>query len=124
MMLNFTNHPYSIWSEAQKEAAARYGEVIDMPFPQVSPSISTEDLRKMVEEYAAKIEATNADVVMAAGEFTFLFMLVDKLLDDGVNVVCSCSTRETVETQQPDGTNIKNSRFVFNSFRPYARYGK
>ncbi len=124
MMLNFTNHPYGIWSDAQKEAAACYGEVVDMPFPQVDPTVTTAELRKMVDEYATRIEATNADVVMAAGEFTFLFMLVDRLLDDGVNVVCSCSTRETVETQQDDGTNIKNSRFVFKSFRPYERYGK
>lgn len=124
MMLNFTNHPYKIWSDAQKEAAARYGEVIDMSFPQIDPSISTEELRKMVEEYATKIESMNAEAVMAAGEFTFLFMLVDKLLADGVNVICSCSKRETVETQQPDGTNVKNSRFVFSSFRPYQRYGK
>lgn len=124
MMLNFSNHPYRIWSDAQKEAAARYGEVVDMPFPQIDPSVSTGQLRQLVDEYSARIEATNAEAVMAAGEFTFLFMLVDKLLHDGVKVVCSCSTRETVETQQPDGTNIKSSRFVFNSFRPYEHYGK
>lgn len=124
MMLNFSNHPYRIWSDAQKEAAAHYGEVVDMPFPQIDPSVSTRQLRQLVDEYSTRIEATNAEAVMAAGEFTFLFMLVDKLLHDGVNVVCSCSTRETVETQQPDGTNIKSSRFVFNSFRPYEHYGK
>ena len=122
MMLNFTNHPYSIWSEAQKEAAARYGEVVDMPYPEIDPSMSTTELRKMVEDYAARIEATKAEVVMAAGEFTFLFMLVDKLLEDGVNVVCSCSKRVTVETQLPDGTNEKKSLFVFKSFRQYERF--
>lgn len=55
MMLNFSNHPYRIWSDAQKEAAARYGEVVDMPFPQIDPSVSTGQLRQLVDEYSARI---------------------------------------------------------------------
>ena len=62
---------------------------------------------------AARIEALNADAVFLAGEFTFLFMLVDKLLKDGENVICACSRRETEEALRADGATEKRSVFVF-----------
>ena len=106
-----------------KEAAEKkYGKIVDLPLPRVSPSWSESDIRREVEDYAARIEAFQADAVLAAGEFTFLFMLVDKLLADGVNVICSCSRRNTVEVKNPDGSNEKKSVFFFEGFRPYARY--
>ena len=123
MLLNCTNHPFEIWNEPQMEAAGKlYGEIVDLPFPQVSPAWSVHDLRREVEDYAARIEAYQADAVLAAGEFTFLFMLVDKLLADGVNVICSCSRRNTVEVKNPDGSNEKKSVFFFEGFRPYEHY--
>ena len=61
---------------------------------------------------------------MVAGELTFAFMLVDKLLSDGIKVVCSCSRRMTVEVKKDDGTNEKQSVFLFEGFREYTRYGK
>ncbi len=123
MLLNCTNHPSEIWNEPLMKAAGElYGEIVDLPFPSVSPSWSIHDLRREVEDYAARIEAFQADAVLAAGEFTFLFMLVDKLLADGVNVICSCSERNTVEVKNPDGSNEKKSMFFFEGFRPYARF--
>ena len=123
MLLNFTNHPYEIWNTAQRDAAHRqYGRVEDLPFPQVDPALEPEGIRLLVEEYADRIEARKPDAVLAAGEFTFLFMLVDRLLRDGVNVVCTCSGRETVETKKPDGTNEKKAVFSFERFRTYEYY--
>ena len=123
MLLNCTNHPREIWNEPLKKAAEKlYGEIVDLPFPCVSPAWSERDLRREVAAYAAEIEAFQADAVLAAGEFTFLFMLVDKLLADGVNVICSCSERNTVEVKNADGSNEKKSVFLFEGFRPYARY--
>ena len=123
MLLNCTNHPCEMWNEPLMDAAKKqYGEIVDLPFPFVSPGWSIHDLREEVEDYAARIEAFQADAVLAAGEFTFLFMLVDKLLADGVNVICSCSRRNTVEVKNPDGSNEKKSVFFFEGFRPYARY--
>ena len=123
MLLNCTNHPYGIWSETMRAEAERcYGEVKDLPFPRVDPAWGEEALRREVAAYAAEIEALGADAVLAAGEFTFLFMLVDRLLADGVRVICSCSKRNTVEVKRPDGSNEKKSVFSFSGFRPYARY--
>lgn len=123
MLLNCTNHPYGHWTEPMKEAAEKlYGEVVEVPFPPVSPAWSESDLRREVEAYASRIESFRADAVLAAGEFSFLFMLVDKLLADGENVLCSCSVRNTVEVINPDGSSEKKSVFVFEGFRPYTRY--
>ena len=33
MLINLTNHPLSKWDEAQLQAAAQYGECVDIPFP-------------------------------------------------------------------------------------------
>ncbi len=122
MLINCTNHPYEIWNEPQRKAAEFYGEVMDLPFPQIDPSAESEDLRKIAAEYAEKIEALKPEAVLVAGEFTFQFMLVDKLLRDGVNVMTSCSKRVTEEVKRPDGTNEKRSVFLFERFRKYAYY--
>ena len=125
MFINFTNHPHEIWSELQRQTAEQqYGEIMDLPFPPLQPSWEIEDLQKCVEEYTAKIEALKPDAVLVAGEFTLVFMLVDKLLQDGVKVVCSCSKRMTVEKKLPDDSNEKVSQFVFEKFREYSYYKK
>ncbi len=122
MFINCTNHPYEIWSEAQREASAVYGEVVDMPFPFIPPDLSVEDIRRLAGEYAEKIEEKDPLAVLVAGEFTFCFMLVDKLLSDGVNVVSSCSRRLTEETRKDDGTNEKKSVFLFERYRKYEYF--
>ena len=62
------------------------------------------------------------EAVLVAGEFTFTFMLVDKLLKDGITVLSTCSKRITKEEKKPDGTNEKITVFVFECFRPYAYF--
>jgi hypothetical protein len=122
MLINCTNHPYEIWNESQREAAKRYGEVKDLPFPQIDPNAEINDLRGIAAEYAEKIEELKPEAVLVAGEFTFAFMLVDKLLQDGVNVMTSCSKRVTEEVKNADDTNEKKSVFKFERVRKYAYY--
>ena len=124
MLINFSNHPYEMWSEKQRESAKQYGEVLDFPFPPVAPDIDTEDLRKIVQDCAEKIEAMNPTAVMVAGEFTLIFMLVDKLLQDGVKVICTCSRRLTTERKLSGDSNEKTSIFVFERFREYDYFTK
>ena len=123
MLINCTNHPYEIWNEPQRLAAEVYGEVVDLPFPQVDPASTPGQIRMIVDRYAQQIEALQPDAVLAAGEFTCLFMLVDRLLKDGVEVVCTCSRRITDEEKKPDGSNEKKTRFFFEGFRRYEYYG-
>lgn len=122
MLINCTNHPYEIWNDPQRNAAAAYGQVLDLPFPHIDPRYTSEDLRKLTEDYCETIKSYSPEAVMVAGEFTFAFMLVDKLLRDGVKVICSCSRRMTVEVKKDDGTNEKQSVFLFEGFREYTRY--
>lgn len=124
MLINCSNHPSHLWGAKQKEAASAYGEVLDIPFPQVDPQLDEAGLRQIVGDYAARIEAIGADAVFLAGEFTFLFMLVDKLLKDGENVICACSRRETVEFLRADGASEKKAVFVFERFRKYSYYDR
>lgn len=122
MLINCTNHPYEIWNDAQRKAAEVYGEVVDFPFPHIDPELTVEDLRKLTEDCCEKIKVRSPAAVMVAGEFTFTFMLVDKLIRDGITVICSCSRRMTVESKKDDGTNEKKSVFLFERFREYTRY--
>ena len=124
MLINCTNHPYEIWNKPQREAAEVYGEVVDFPFPQISPSAAPEEIREIVDRYADEMEALKPQAILAAGEFTCLFMLVDRLLSDGVEVLCTCSRRITEEEKKPDGSNEKRTHFYFEGFRRYEYYDK
>lgn len=124
MLINCTNHPSELWGEAQKKAAETFGGTVDFPFPQIAPSDSTEDLRNLAAEYAGKIKAMGGDAVLVAGEFAFVFLLVDKLLSDGVRTLCASSKRLTTEEQRPDGSIEKHSVFVFERFRDYEYFHK
>ncbi|MBQ9599635.1 MAG: hypothetical protein IJR33_07520, partial [Clostridia bacterium] len=97
---------------------------IQTEFVDVAGHMDTEDMRKIVQDCVEKIEAMKPTAVMAAGEFTFIFMLVDKLLQDGIKVMCTCSRRLTTETKRPDGSNEKTSVFVFERFRDYDYFTK
>ena len=122
MLINCTNHPYDIWNEPQRNKARDYGKVVDVPFPVIEPTFTASDIRDIVTQYAIKIEEYNPDAVLVAGEYSFSFMLVDKLLRDGVKVLCSCSKRITKEIKKEDGTNEKSSVFLFEQFREYEYY--
>ncbi len=122
MFINCTNHPLAMWSEKQKEEASRYGQVVDFPFPTIEPWMTTDDLREQARKTAEQIGAMHPEAVLLAGEFTFVFMLADKLLQDGVRVLCTCSRRMTTEVKRPDGTSEKKAIFSFEGFRPYTYY--
>ncbi len=122
MLINCTNHPYEIWTEKLKEAAECYGTVMDLPFPQIDPLITTEKLRELTRETADRIMEMHPEAVLLAGEYTFTFMLADKLLKDGVRVLCIRNRRQVTESRRPDGTNEKKSIFIFEAFGEYAYY--
>ena len=122
MLINCTNHPYEIWNDPQREASKQYGEVLDVPFPAIDPDAESDELRKLAALYAAKIEEQKPEAVVVAGEFTFAFMLVDKLLQDGVRVLATCSKRITEEVKNTDGSNEKRTVFIFERFREYEYY--
>ena len=40
MFINYTNHPSASWGEKQTDEAKKYGEIVDMPFLNISPHMT------------------------------------------------------------------------------------
>lgn len=115
MLLNLTNHPCKLWSEKQyNHALELYKEVIDLPFPQISPALDSSALDVLVEEYEQKVRQTSPLVVHIMGEMTFTFRLVNRLQAIGISCVASTTERNIIESN-----GIKTSIFEFVQFRVY-----
>lgn len=119
MLINLSNHPFVKWSNEQKQAAmAQYGEVIDMPFPQVDPEADTLNIQRLAEEYLVQIQLKNAPTEAAIhimGELNLTYALVNLLKATGYTCVASTSTREVYE----DEPGKKTVFFKFVRFREY-----
>ena len=118
MFVNFSNHPFRYWGNKQREASRDYGELVDMPFPQIVPNATDEELLKLSLEYVQRILSL-ADpktiTVHIMGEMTFTFMVVTKLKELGIKCIASTTERKT--TYNADGTKV--SEFQFVKFREY-----
>ncbi len=106
MLINWSNHPSSRWSERQREQTMRsYGRILDKPFPEVSPQASTAVILHLAEQLCCDLEeliATHSDektVVHLMGEMTLTFALVSLLQRRGINCVASTSRREVATFQ-------------------------
>ena len=51
MLINLSNHPSSNWSGDQLDAAKKYGEIVDLQFPNISPDASSNQIAVLVNEY-------------------------------------------------------------------------
>jgi len=119
MFINISNHASSGWSEQQLKKAKEYGEVIDIPFPEVNPRADSDEINRQVEELYGQVMKYQDPVVMVQGEFVLTFRLVTKLLAAGLRVVAACSERNTVEEIDEEGNTVKKIRFEFVGFKEY-----
>lgn len=121
MFINLSNHPSKLWDENQLQAAAIFGQLVDLPFPNISPQANQQELEIETNRYLAKIlTLKNANehepcVVHLMGELTFCFSLLVKLQQVGITCVASTTKRQTSTTQ--DGRKV--SQFQFVQFREY-----
>ena len=117
LFINFSNHPLSLWDEAQLEAARRYGELVDVPFPDVSPEASEEDICRLADECVDCLlsHRDGGLTVHVMGEMTLAFAVVERLKARGVR--CVASTTERHAEVSADG--VKTSEFRFVRFRRY-----
>lgn len=118
LFLNLSNHSSDKWGEAQLDAARAYGKVVDMPFPEIDPEATTEEIYILAEEYAEEITSRYPDrdlTVHIMGEMTFCFRLVTLLHARGVRCVASTTQRKTSELEG----GKKESIFEFQEFREY-----
>ena len=117
--INFSGHPYAQWSQNQKDAAAVYGEVIDVPFPAVPADATSDDIKELSGLYVARISDMDPSAVMCQGEFTLAFAVAQGLMAQGITVMAACSERKTTEVVK-SGTTQKISVFEFIQFRNYV----
>lgn len=119
MLINITNHPSSAWGEKQKnEAETNFGQIIDLPFPNISPTASNEELDEIavvIVDRAKDLHDLEYGITAhVMGEMTFVFKLVKVLNLHGIRCVASTTQRNTTEK---DG--VKTSIFEFVQFREY-----
>lgn len=118
LFINFSNHPSKYWDDKQRKASQNYGELFDMPFPQIAPNASYEELQILAQDCVNKIASlgdSQSITVHIMGEMTFTFMVVTRLKEMGIT--CLASTTERKVTMNADGT--KQSEFSFVKFREY-----
>lgn len=90
-----------------------------MPFPAVSPHISSEELDELVEEYFNKIQQYSDVVVMVQGEFIFTYRMIVLLKKHGICVVAAQSDRRTIEFVDENKNTRRESEFEFIKFMEY-----
>lgn len=118
--INLSNHPSSSWSEKQLAAAHKYGEILDIDFPQIEDSCDEEEIRTLVSVYCTKIiNTTHGEsegvTIHIMGEMTFTYALVKELTLMGYT--CVASTSKRIVEEHGDGT--KTVKFEFCKFRRY-----
>lgn len=120
MLINLSNHPSAKWPEAQLKAAnSKYGDVIDLPFPNIDPEWDNAQVQALAGDYAGKCSKmlsggdTNAVHIMGELTFTHHFVLIAKTL--GINCIASTTSREV----RTNDAGEKVSTFKFVKFRLY-----
>ncbi len=119
VFINLTSRASQTWLNDQLKAAQEYGDIIDLPFPNIDPDMEPEEVVAMAEKYTAQIMTYDVSAVLVQGEMTFTFAVVSGLKRKGIKTVAACSRRESVETRNEDGSVTKNSVFRFWQFREY-----
>lgn len=119
LLLNLSNHPYDAWDDAQKQAAQSYGECHDIEFPQVDPTVDTDQIIQMADKYVDEIAEMSRQydvTVHVMGEMTFTYRVVTRLTALGIRCICSTSRRDTYINDKGD----KVVSFHFRRFRDYT----
>lgn len=122
MLLNLSNHPSSNWQPEQIKAAKEvYGEIQDLPFPNIPPQWDEMQVQQLAKEYAEKcITLFNANIVLPhaihiMGELTFCYAFVKMM--EPYPYPCLAATTERIVEILPNGE--KKSSFKFLKFRNY-----
>lgn len=114
--INLSNHPSEGWSKEQLAAAQKYGEVVDIHFPNIEPTFSTSMVNSLAEITVDTITALGKDIVVhIMGEMTFTYAVISRLKSMGITCLASTTERNTIIA--PDGKKI--SEFKFVQFREY-----
>lgn len=119
MLINLSNHPSDKWSEAQTAAAIeQFGSIVDLPFPQIEPDATLDDITKIAQDYLNRVHQKGnpeTTAIHIMGEMTLTYQLVRMLKDAGYRCYASTTVREVYEQEPGKKTVI----FQFVKFREY-----
>lgn len=118
VFINHTNHTLAHWSEEQKKAALQWGPIVEIPFPAIDPSLTSEEVRTKAEEMGEKLLSLHPAAVLCQGEFTYTWHMVQFLKNHGIPALAACSRRVTREWTDEEGSH-KEALFRFVQFRSY-----
>ena len=129
MLFNVSNHPRyaerTTWSADQiAEAESRFGQIIDIGFPAVTPKLTDAEMRAMAREVARDLKGQAAGqpaAAMVAGHYVMTVFLVAELQAAGIDCYIGDSVRVAEEQVQEDGSIAIVHRFQFAGFRAYPR---
>lgn len=119
MVVNFSNNRSELWSEKEKNVAAEWGEIVDMPFPNVDATLSENDVSLLAEIFSKKIIDMKPKAVICQGEFSLTFAVVSRIKAAGIPVYTICSQRTITEYIDESGRKIQRATFEFVKFREY-----
>ena len=120
VFINLSNHPSGKWDEEQKKAAMHYGEIIDIPFPEIPAQADEREVEELADQYLDQILQYKCGAVMVQGEFTLTYRLIKLLAEKQITTLAACSERNTEETVNPDGSTSKKTIYRFVRFRRFT----
>ena len=120
MFVNLSNHPSKEWSQAQLLAAEEVGgEVMDVPFPDISPAASLDEVRLQARGLASRIMELHPVAAMVHGEPVLVCQTVRLMEAAGIRCYAATTRRIVTEEKAGEGVTRKTSHFEFVQFRPY-----
>lgn len=119
MFVNLSNHESKNWQKKQIEKAEKYGEIIDMAFPEITGSTSIEEIDIFVKEYYEKLSKMSFDAILLVGEYSFVYSLIKLLLKEHKNVFSIKSDFKLSHYVDKDGIC---KREIKNDFIDFVRY--
>ncbi len=115
VMINLSNHPTENWTDIQKnEALKECEDIIDIPFPQIDPTCSSDMIGELAISYIEKIKTYQPCIVHIMGEMTFTYNIVKNLKEVGIKCIAS-----TTDRLSDINNDVKTSIFKFIGFREY-----
>jgi hypothetical protein len=118
-LINLSNHPSGDWSNEQK---SQWADIIDIKFPDISPSATVEEVQELVSQYVSRIkveimeDAETPLFLHLAGEYTFCYLL-NAQLSDIIPLAVACTARVKTEEITPAGVVKSTTQFKFVQWR-------
>lgn len=119
MLINLTNHPSKSWHNEQLQAAEFYGEIVDVPFPDVNPLFAEKQITDIADDLVNYVCELEPDAVLCQGEFSLAYAIIKRLTEKKITVLAACSARRVIEEMQENGDVKKICIYNFVKFRKY-----